>query len=136
VSENPRDLDAARAADDDVRWTERLDAVWRPEPLDAAGRARFDARLRERLDGAADRRRRSPLRWLAPVATAAAVALAVWGGARTPTQDGPLADGGVSLADGGVTDWEWDLLLGGALAEDDAAALPEEYDAIASVFLE
>ena len=115
---------------DEARFFERIDASWQPEPLDEAGRSRFDARLRERLAAASGRRAGG---WLLPAASAlAVVALAWWGfQARGP------ADVPADAVAWRVAEWEWDLLLGGELegVGEEASALPEEYAAIASVFL-
>jgi hypothetical protein len=113
----------------DARLVERIARSYGPAPLDEAGRSRFDARLRERLE----QRRRPALGPL--VASLASVAvLALWAVARGPLAPGPAP---VPVESAAAAAWEWELLLGGELESSEAieAELPEDYAAIASVFL-
>jgi len=122
----------------DARWIAQVARSWSPAPLDEAGRTRFDARLRERLAESRERGAWRPRAVWAGVAMAGALAalvgLGIFGGRP------PFRPPATPAEDAARVAWEWDLLLGGegsgelgeALPDDD---LPEEWKAIASVFL-
>jgi hypothetical protein len=124
---------------EDEEFAERLAASFSPAPLSPARRTAFDAGLAERLER---RRSRLLLPALAAAAGAAAAALA-W--LAAPGAFDPAATGG-----GGANDvvaessaavlWELELLDLNALTDaDDADAaerLPDDYAAIAGLFLD
>ena len=119
----------ARSEREERALVERIAAEFAPPAMSEAGAAAFDARLRERLE----ERSRPDRVWL-PALVGAAAVLAVWLGAGlwSPT-DPPRS----AAARAGV--WEAELLLGSDVALDaDAreAHLPDDYDAIAAVFLD
>jgi ferric-dicitrate binding protein FerR (iron transport regulator) len=115
-----------------VRWIDRVREGYAPPPASPAQRAAFDARLRERLAAPPRRTAWLPLSVGAGLATAAlTAALAFWPepGARAPERVAAAQD-----------DWAGDLLLEDGSAYGDAEepedALPPQYAAIASVWLE
>jgi hypothetical protein len=138
-----------RAAD--ARLVQRIAQGYGPAPLDEAGRTRFDARLRERL---ATRGARGPRRLVASLAGAgAAFALLVLAIGRGPLAPAPAPLGTAELSGAAgataalsraavttaaLSAWEWDVMLGDELGTVEAVdeGLPEDYAAIASVFLE
>ena len=114
-------------------FVDRLAAAYAPEPLTAAERVALDRGIRARLE----RGRRWPL--LVPAIAAGAAAALLWfvvsdptGPVRLPGEEQP----GTLVA----STWEDELFLSSDLsASEDRAeseALPEEYLAIASAFLD
>ncbi|HVH06154.1 MAG TPA: hypothetical protein VNE71_09175 [Myxococcota bacterium] len=122
--------DAGNEGHDLERWLERVRDGYAPPPVTPAQRAAFDARLRERIESP-----RRGLPWLplsvgAGLATAALAALLV---RRAPVATAPA---GVAAAD---DEWAGEILLedGSAYGDDDPEdALPPQYAAIASAWLE
>jgi hypothetical protein len=115
----------------DERWLARVRGAYAPPTPTPAERAAFDARLHDRLAG---RRRGSPWLPIALGAGLATAALAAFLALRAAPAD-PPAD----VASGGDA-WADELLLGeesgyGETQEGDEA-LPPQYAAIASVWLE
>ena len=123
---------------EDAAFVERLTEAFAPGPLGTAERAAFDAALEERIT-----RRRS--RWLGvPIlAGATLVALGAW--LLLPTEFGPSAPslpGPAAVVAATQTEAEWedellDAMLFGEIEESDAVdELPDDYAAIATVFLD
>lgn len=113
-------------------FVDQIAAHYAPRPWSSEQRARFDAALRARIERAAQRR--PALRgWLVPALAAVAAAALVWFRFSTaPEQDepDPLAASG----------WESELFLSSDVSTfedlDDSEALPDDYVAIASLFLD
>jgi hypothetical protein len=134
-----RDEGTPRRAEDE-EFAERLAASFSPAPLSPARRAAFDAALAERLE----QRRRSRLLLPALAAAAgAAVAALAWlaaPGAFDPaaTERGGADD--VVAETSAALRWELELLDLNALTEADdpdrAERLPDDYAAIAGLFLD
>ncbi len=114
-------------------FVDRLAEAYAPEQMSTAERAAFDAGLRSRLG----RRRRGPV--LIPALAAAAAALLLWfmvsdstGPVRLPGE----AEPGAMVAG----TWEDELFLSSDLSvsedRDESEALPDDYLAIASAFLD
>jgi hypothetical protein len=124
---------------EDEKFAERLAASFSPAPLSPARRAAFDAALATRLE---QRRRSRLLPALAAAAVAAAAALA-W--LAAPGAFDPAATGGGGADDvvaetSAAVRWELELLDLNALTDvddaDDAERLPDDYAAIAGLFLD
>lgn len=114
-------------------FVERLDAVYAPAPMTAAERVGFDEGVRARLE----RRWRRPL--LIPAlgaATAAALVWLVFSQATGPISPPGEEASGASLAGA----WEDELFLSSDLSasedREESESLPDDYLAIASVFLD
>jgi hypothetical protein len=125
----------------DERLVERIRAEWTPAPMTAFERTRFDAKLQDRLDQAHRRVGRGPALGAGLAAAAVAVPLLGRGGAGpSPTTPAPLAARDVVPAAAVVPAGWAEELLYATPAEEAAgepdAALPEEYAAIAGVFLD
>ena len=121
--------DDARQDAEERTFVERIAAEFAPPAMSEARAAAFDARLRERLDA---RPRRGGV-WLPALVTAAAVC-AIWLGTGLWSASDPPRS--ASAAAGA---WETELLLGSDLVADpdDAGGyLPDDYSAIAAVFLD
>jgi hypothetical protein len=123
---------------EDEEFVERLAARFSPEPLSPARRAAFDDALAARIA-----RRRH--RWLlvpalATAAVAAALAWLVAPGAFDPAKIGPANGDDVIAETTADTLWELELLDPNAFVErdeaDDLEQLPDDYAAIAVVFLD
>lgn len=122
---------------DDARLVERVRDAWSPAPLTPARRAAFDAGLERRLE----RRRRRLGRWPAlgaGLAAASLAALLLVRSETTPPAPAPIAATEPMAED--TTLLAADLLYSstedvGELEADDAG-LPDEYAAIAGVFLD
>ena len=123
---------------EDEEFVERLAARFSPEPLSPARRAAFDDALAARIA-----RRRH--RWLLvpALATAAVAAALAWlaaPGAFDPEKIGPENRDDVIAEATAATLWELELFDPDAFAErddsDDLEQLPEDYAAIAVVFLD
>ena len=122
--------DAGNDGPDLERWLERMRDGYAPPPATPAQRAAFDARLRERVDAP---RRGLPWLPLSVGAGLAAAALAALLVLRAPVATAPA---GVAAAD---DEWAGEILLedGSAYGDDDPEdALPPQYAAIASAWLE
>ncbi len=110
-------------------FVERIAADYAPPAMNEADAAAFDVRLRERLDA---RPRRGGV-WL-PALVTAAVMCAIWLGAGLWGPSDPPRS--VSARAGA---WETELLLGSdmdAESGDEGGYLPDDYSAIAAVFLD
>ncbi len=107
----------------------RLSKAYTPDPMSAGERAAFDQAIRSRLE----RPRRRPL--LIPAIGAAAAAGLLWlvvSQSIVPTPP-PAEEGFAAVAAGS---WEDEVFLSSDLsASEDREALPDDYLAIASVFL-
>ncbi|MDJ0850856.1 MAG: hypothetical protein QNK04_20995 [Myxococcota bacterium] len=134
--------DGIELAPDDARFVERLAASYEPEPLTADERVAFTAALEARLE-----QRRRATRLLPALAGAMAVAVAAW--LVVPrASDSPAPPGSVETlaaapdfeAELGAGQWGLELLGSDTLLEDEEETagdpLPEDYLAIASVFLD
>jgi len=116
---------------------DQIAAHYAPPPWSSAQRARFDVELRARIERPAQRR---PARhrllfsgWLVPALAAVAAAALVWfrfSTAPERSEPDPLAASG----------WESELFLSSDVSTfedlDDSEALPDDYVAIASLFLD
>jgi hypothetical protein len=129
---DPRDegapLDGA-----DGEFVERLASSYAPAPMTAARRAAFDDAIRARLE----RPRRGPM--LVPAIGVAAAAALAWVVFSHST--GPIPLSGEDEPRAAVaSSWEDELFLSSDLSaaedSDESAALPDDYLAIASVFLD
>jgi hypothetical protein len=128
---DPRD-DRAPLDGADREFVERLASSYTPAPMTAARRAGFDAAIRARLEWP----RRLPV--LIPavgVAAAAALAWVVLSYSIGPIRPPGGEDSGAVVA----SSWEDELFLSSDLSaaedRDETATLPEDYLAIAGVFL-
>jgi len=113
-------------------FVERLDAVYAPAPMTAAERVGFDEGVRARLE----RPWRRPL--LIPALGAAAAAALVWFVVSQTIGPTPLP--GEEQSAGAVASaWEDELFLSSDLSasedREESETLPDDYLAIASVFL-
>jgi len=125
MSQNDQELPISA---DDARFVEKLAAHYQPPAETAASRARFQAGLEERI---ARGSRRRPL-WLggAVAATAAAFVLALLpGGELTPPAPSDAGHASLELPSAE----ESLLLLANGPLEDPDAALPEDYQTLASL---
>jgi hypothetical protein len=126
-----------KLAREDEDFVKRVAASYAPPPMAAARRAAFDEALSERLRRGQPARRWLTAAWL-PAAAAATLA-AVWLFSGWPGTDGlvPLEETVPALS---ARAWEEELFLDGGSFEaeqpDESELLPEEYIAIASVFLD
>jgi hypothetical protein len=114
-------------------FVDRLAEVYAPAPMTAAERAAFDAAIRARLE----RPERRPV--LIPVIGAAAAAALVWFVLTQPI--GPIGSPGEEESGAAVAgSWEDELFLSSDLSasedRDESESLPEDYLAIASVFVD
>jgi len=108
-------------------FVDQLAAHYAPRPWTPAQRARFDAALRARIE-------RPPRRgWIVPALAAVAAAALVWirfGTAPPSHEPVPLAASG----------WESELFLSSDVSSlddfEDSDTLPDDYLAIASLFLD
>lgn len=134
----PERDDELRLEAGDAGFVARLEAEYAPEPQSAAQRQEFLRGLEARIE----RRRR---RWRLPTALAgagAAGALAWLVLAPQPAPEPmPSAGGAPPAASRPAEGWDTQLFYADELLDDDAdgatgQALPEEYVAIASVFLD
>ena len=123
-----------RLDDAEKTFVERLASEYAPPPMAASGRAAFDEGIRARLERP---RRRAVL--IPAVATVAAGALA-W--VLLSHSIGPLAGPGGEESGAPVVagSWEDEVFLSSDLSasedRDESTALPEDYLAIASAFLD
>ena len=129
--------DDPKLAREDEDFVERVAASYAPPPMAAAERAAFDEALLART-----RRSHSARRWLvaAGLPTAATAALAaVWLFSLSPGTEGLVPSEKIVPALSARA-WEEELFLEGGSFEseqpDESELLPEEYIAIASVFLD
>jgi hypothetical protein len=127
----------SKLAREDEDFVKRVAASYAPPPMAAARRAAFDEALLGRI-----RRSHPARRWLmaAWLPAAAAVALvAVWIFSLSPGTDGLVPSEKIVPALSARV-WEEELFLDGGSFEseqpDESELLPEEYIAIASVFLD
>lgn len=129
--------DRPKLARKDEDFVKSVAASYAPRPLAAAERAAFDEALWGRIRRRHAARSRLALAWL-PAAAAAGLA-AVWLFSAWPGSDGPAPSGEAPPALGARA-WEEELFLDAGLVEaegsDESELLPEEYIAIASVFLD
>lgn len=114
-------------------FVDRLAEVYAPAPMNSAERAAFDEAVRARLE----RPERRPV--LIPVIGAAAAAALVWFVLTQPI--GPIGSPGEEESQAAVAGaWEDELFLSSDLgASEDrekSESLPEDYLAIASVFMD
>jgi hypothetical protein len=113
----------------DEEFGKRLARGFAPEPLTPSQRVAFDEALRARLE-----KKRRPRILVPALAAAALVALLIYarGFETAPT------NGGTQTA-AASAEWEYELLypseLTGDTESDDSELLPDDYLAIASVFL-
>lgn len=127
-----RDRNGSRVGEQERAFAARVAELWQPRSLTPAGRAAFDAGLEAKL--AAQRRRRAALPALAG---AAAVAAAAW--ALLPS--GPAGPPVASVTAGSAASWEYELIYDsadpvGSGEPGGSEMLPDDYRAIASVFLD
>lgn len=120
---------------DDERLVERLRAEWAPAPLTAFERTRFDAKLQERLGHAHRRVGRWPAlgAGLAAAAVAALLLVRIGAGPAPPTAGTQAAEVPVPAG------WAADVLYATVtdeIAREPDPELPDEYAAIAGVFLD
>ena len=113
-------------------FVDRLAAAYAPAPMTAGERAAFDAAIRARLE--------RPTRWpmLVPALGAAAAAALVW--FVFFQTSGPLSPSGQEESAAVVaSSWEDELFLSSDLSasedREESETLPDDYLAIASVFL-
>ena len=126
-----------KLAQEEADFVRRVAEGYVPPPMAASERAAFDEALLRRI-----RRSRPARHWLAaawlPAAAAAALA-AVWLFSPSPGTDG-LAPSGKAVTALSARAWEEELFLEDGSFEseqpEDSDLLPEEYIAIASVFLD
>jgi hypothetical protein len=108
-------------------FVDQLASLYAPRPWTSEQRARFDARLRARIQRP---QRRS---WMVPALAAVAAAALVW----IRLSGGP---GGAESDPGVASGWESELFLSNDVSpledRDDGEALPDDYLAIASLFLD
>ncbi|MBW2493183.1 MAG: hypothetical protein JRE43_00385 [Deltaproteobacteria bacterium] len=108
-------------------FVDGLAAHYAPPPWDSAQRVRFDAALQQRLDRP---RRRG---FLVPALAGAAVVALIW----FSFSPGPQVDPARPVA---ASAWESELFLSSDLSplddRDESEALPDDYLAIASFFLD
>jgi hypothetical protein len=122
---------------EDEDFVKGVAASYAPPPMTPAGRAAFDEALLGRIRRGGSARRRLVVAGL-PAAAAAALA-AVWLLFPSPGSEqlAPLEQTGPALS---ARAWEEELFLESGLFEaeqpDDSELLPEEYLAIAGVFLD
>jgi hypothetical protein len=137
MTEN-RDESAPLCVEDEA-FAERLAASFSPGPLSPARRAAFDDALAGRLERRRSRRLVPALAAAAGV-TAAALAWRVAPGVFDPTPTGRGGADDVVAEAAAAARWELDLLdldsLTDADGADDAERLPDDYVAIAGLFLE
>lgn len=134
-----REEDETRIDSGDARFAAKLGELYAPEPRTAEQRAAFARELEARLE-----RRRSRAAWLPALAGLGAAAAMAWVVLWPASDPGP--DVGGSLVDAAATrdDLEWQLFYPDRLLEDRMetaserrdGGLPDEYMAIASVFLD
>jgi hypothetical protein len=121
--------DDTRLDAEERAFVERIAADFAPPAMSEAAAAGFDARLRERLQA----RPRRGVVWLPALVTAAAVCAiwlgaGLWGPSDPPRSVSARADA-----------WETELILGSDVAVDadnQGGYLPDDYTAIAAVFLD
>ncbi len=117
-------------SDEDRAFVERIASVYKRAPMSPERAIEFDERLEQRLE-------RRQLPWLVPSGALAAVAtvgLAIWlalPGSESPQHMSlePVAGSEISLEDGLLS-----LTSGSEIDRD--SSLPEDYRAIASLFME
>lgn len=117
---------------DERAFAARLAELWQPSSLTPAGRAAFDAGLEAKL--AARRRRRTALPALAALTAAAALAWVLLPAAPADRPGGPAPVGPTAS-------WEYELIYDsadtvGSGEPGSSEMLPDDYRAIASVFLD
>jgi len=115
-----------RVDSDDLAFSDRLAAHYAPPPWTPAARAGFDEALRARIE------RRPRRAWLVPALAGVAAALVVGIGLSLR----PAREPAVPVV-AGV--WESELFLSSdvsPLDDDDTEGLPDDYQAIASLFLD
>lgn len=122
-----RDDDRVQIDRDEAEFANRLAFHYQPRPWTPAERGQFDADLRARIER--PRRRGMPI----PALAALAVALLAWiGFGLLPARNGSSPDV--------ASVWESELFLSSDVSplddRDDSEALPDEYLAIASLFLD
>jgi hypothetical protein len=131
--------DELHVEEGDARFVARLEAEYAPEPQSAAQRQAFLRELEQRLERRRQRRRLLPA--LAGAAAAAAVAWLVLAPQPAPERM-PGTTGVPQSASSPGDPWDMQLFYTDELLEDDSddgatgPALPEEYAAIAVVFLD
>lgn len=129
--------DRPKLAREEQDFVERVAASYAPPPMSAAERAAFDESLSERIQRSRPARRWLAAAWL-PAAAAAAVA-GVWLLSARPETDG-LVPSGEAVSALSARAWEEEIFFDAGLFEseqtDESELLPEEYLAIASVFLD
>ncbi len=132
---NPRSDDETRLSAEEEAFVRRLAGAWAPPERRPEQRLAFQAKLDARLRG---RRGRLASGWML-VATAAAAAVALW--MRTeavePLVSGTLGEAAEDLSGSAVTPEE--AILAFVVEPEEAEpeeALPADYEAIASVFLD
>jgi hypothetical protein len=118
--------------DAEKTFVERLASEYAPAPMTASGRAVFDEGIRARLER--PRRRAVPIPAVG-LAAAAALAWVVLSYSTGPTSL-PGGEGSGAMV---ASSWEDELFLSSDLSasedRDESEALPEDYLAIAGVFL-
>ena len=125
-----------KLAREDEGFVKRVAASYAPPPMAAAERAAFDEALLGRI-----RRGQPARRWLmaAWLPAAAAALAAVWLFSLSPGTDGLVPSEKIVPALSARV-WEEELFLDGGSFEaeqpDESELLPEEYIAIASIFLD
>jgi hypothetical protein len=135
---HPKDPDRPALERDDARLVARVQDAWAPEPLTSARRAAFDAGLQERIE----RRQRRLGLWPALGAGLVAASIAALVLVREETAVAPTTTV-VAAADarvGTATAWAADVLYASGQDDEEREAdddgLPDEYAAIAGVFLD
>ena len=123
---------------EEVQFIERLAAHYTPPPMSPAKRVTLDAALWTRLQ----RRSRRPF-WVPAGATIAVAAVVAWFAMTgwlsiIPTKGN--APGGGSVVTHRLVPWEYELIFPseptGIATLDDSPMLPDDYMAIAQVFLD
>lgn len=123
--------DELRIPDEDVRFVQKLDALYRPPVPTAAERARFVARLEERI--ARGRGRRPWLLGGAAATLAAASAALVLALLPQAEPGAPVTSESGYAAEEAASTEEALLLLANGPLEDPDEALPEDYQMLASL---
>lgn len=136
MTEPPRDDVARESRADPDAFVETLRRLYAPPPLRGAARASFDEGLEARR--AAASRRRLP-GWTPALAALAAAAVLAWGIGRVwlpePAPEVPAVE--VAAVDVEAIEWEEAVFFPATLEpETERTALPDDYRAIAAVFLD
>jgi hypothetical protein len=123
---------------EEARFIEYLASHYTPPPMSAAKRVALDAALWARLRGRSRR-----IRWVPALATVAVVGIVVWFvmiGRVTQLPKGGREPGDGRIAVPRIVPWEYEFIFppqpSAGDAQDENPVLPDDYVAIAQVFLD